>query len=181
MFFIAILNQNIFLPACFFDRAIKNKVISSLLSTVEGKRSGHFGVVIIITDLGKNWNSGKLLPGSPSALYNILYRAVTFKAFKGEILDSIVTNVTKLGFFCDAGPLQIFISNQFISFEYEFNEQKKCFQNRFFENNKIQKDISIKTRIIGLREDSHIVQAIGSINENFLGIKKNSSMRYVRN
>nr|UXY87179.1 RNA polymerase II RPB7 subunit-like protein [Cryptomonas sp.] len=171
MYFISHINQNIYLPCIYFEKSIKSKVISSLLTTVEGNKTGPFGLVIVVVEINNCWNRGKLLPGSSSAFYNISYKALTFRAFRGEILNAIVTNITKLGFFCESGSLQIFISKQFIPRSYQYNDSIKCFQNYVYENDKIKKDTLIRVRIIGLREDSNYTQAIGNIDEKYLGCR----------
>ena len=169
MYFISKIKQNIFIPSIYFDSTIKKRIISSLVSTTEGTKTGPFGTIIIIIGIGKFWNNGKLLPGSSSALYNINYKAITFRVFKGEVLDSILTNVTPLGFFCESGFLQIFVSRQFIPNNYYYDDLNKCFQNRIFENDKIKKNLIVRIKIIGLREESSHIQAIGTISENYLG------------
>jgi DNA-directed RNA polymerase II subunit RPB7 len=171
MFFIAKIKQNIFIPSVYFDGNIKKRIVSSLISTVEGTKTGPFGTIIIVIGIGTFWNNGKLLPGSSSALYNINYKAITFRVFKGEVLDSILTNITRLGFFCESGFLQIFVSRQFIPNNYYYDDLNKCFQNKNYENDKIRKDTILRVRIIGLREESSHTQAIGTINETFLGKK----------
>nr|UXY87668.1 RNA polymerase II RPB7 subunit-like protein [Cryptomonas curvata] len=171
MYFVAKIKQNIFIPSTYFDGKIKKRIISSLISTVEGTKSGPFGTIIIVIGISEFRNNGKILPGSSSALYNLNYKAITFRVFKGEVLDSILTNITRLGFFCESGFLQIFVSKQFIPNNYFYDDLNKCFQNKINENDKIKKDVVIRVRIIGLREESSQLQAIGSINENFLGKK----------
>jgi len=171
MYFIAKLKQNIFLPSIFFDKNIKKRIVASLISTVEGSKTGPFGTIIVVIGIGDFWCNGKLIPGSSSALYKINYKAITFRVFKGEVLDSILTNTTKLGFFCQSGSLQIFVSKQFIPDIYIYDTSSRCFQNRSCENDKINKDLVIRVRIIGLREESDHTQALGSINEMFLGKK----------
>ena len=172
MYFVAKLKQNIFLPSIYFDKNIKKRIISNLISTVEGTKTGPFGTVVVVIGIGNFWSNGKLIPGSSSAFYKINYKAITFRVFKGEILDSILTNTTRLGFFCESGSLQIFVSKQFMPDNYYYDTLNKCFQNKSYENDKINKDLIIRVRIIGLREESNYTQALGSINENFLG-KKN--------
>ena len=45
------------------------------------------------------------------ASFNVKYEALIFRPFEGEVLDAVVTTVNKMGVFCEAGPLDIFISN----------------------------------------------------------------------
>ena len=177
MYFLAKIKQNIFLPSLYFDKNIKKRIVSSLITTVEGTKTGPFGTIVIVIGIGNCLNKGKLLPGSSSALYNINYKAITFRVFKGEIVDSILTNATRLGVFCESGPLQIFVSKQFIPDNYYYDDLNKCFQSKTYQNEKIRKDMIIRVRIIGLREESNFTQAIGSINECFLGLKSVKAVR----
>ncbi|KAF9039162.1 hypothetical protein BJ165DRAFT_1416534 [Panaeolus papilionaceus] len=50
--------------------------------------------------------------GSGLAEFITRYRAIVFKPFKGEVVDGVVNNVNKMGFFADVGPLTVFVSHQ---------------------------------------------------------------------
>ncbi|AEA38793.1 RNA polymerase II RPB7 subunit-like protein (nucleomorph) [Cryptomonas paramecium] len=171
MFFICKLNQNIFLSPSYLKIDVKKRLTLSLVTTIEGIKLGIFGIIVAIIKLNKFWKKGKIITGSPFILYNISYKAITFKVFKGEVLDSILTNVTELGFFCESGPLQIFVSKQFIPDEYEYDNLNRCFQNRFSRIKIIKNDTIVRVRIIGLRYDSSYTQGLGSIKEPHLGKK----------
>eukprot|EP00877_Chromochloris_zofingiensis_P002996 jgi/Chrzof1/12698/Cz07g04130.t1 len=49
--------------------------------------------------------------GSGLATFKVKFECVSFRPFKGEVLDCLVTSVNKMGFFAEAGPLQIFVSS----------------------------------------------------------------------
>jgi DNA-directed RNA polymerase II subunit RPB7 len=104
-----------------------NFLESKLYSDVEGTCSGQFGYIIAVVsilDIGK----GMVLSGSGQAEFITRYRAIVFKPFKGEVVDGVVNNVTKvrhpveqkrafltseqMGFFADVGPLTVFVSHQ---------------------------------------------------------------------
>lgn len=40
--------------------------------------------------------------------------------FKGEVLDARITNVNKMGFFCEVGPLSVFVSSHLLPIDYKF-------------------------------------------------------------
>ena len=40
--------------------------------------------------------------------------------FKGEVVDALVTNVNKMGFFATVGPLQIFTSVHLLPVDFKF-------------------------------------------------------------
>lgn len=81
---------------------------------------------------------GVIQDTSAAAKFNVLFDAIVFRPFKNEVLDCVVTSVTKarrrragpappparppalaltprsppqVGFFAEAGPVQIFVSN----------------------------------------------------------------------
>ncbi len=72
-----------------------NHLESKLYADVEGTCVGAFGYIIAVVsilDIGK----GMVLSGSGQAEFVTRYRAIVFKPFKGEVVDGIVTNVTKV-------------------------------------------------------------------------------------
>ena len=56
-------------------------------------------------DVGK----GRIIPSTGMAEFEVKYRAVVWKPFKGEVVDAVVTTVNKMGFFADVGPLSVFV------------------------------------------------------------------------
>lgn len=71
---------------------------SKLYADVEGTCSGQFGYIISvigILDIGR----GTVVSGSGmsgQAEFVTRYRAIVFKPFKGEVVDGVVNNVTKV-------------------------------------------------------------------------------------
>ena len=68
---------------------------SKLYSDVEGTCSGQFGYIIAVVSMS-DIGSGIVLPGSGQAEFVARYRAIVFKPFKGEVVDGVVNNVTKV-------------------------------------------------------------------------------------
>lgn len=68
---------------------------SKLYADVEGTCSGQFGYIIAVVsilDIGK----GIVLSGSGQAEFITRYRAIVFKPFKGEVVDGVVKDVSKV-------------------------------------------------------------------------------------
>lgn len=170
MYFSAIINQNIYISSKLFDKKIKKNIISNLLTTVEGIKIGPFGLVIIVIQVFKNWGKGKLLIGSPSALFCLTYKAITFKAFRGEVFDAIVTNVTNLGFFSEAGSLQIFISKQQIPRDYKYDSNRKSFFNLFDNQVQFLNEKIIRVRVVSVRSEANPGHALGTVKGRGMGI-----------
>lgn len=69
---------------------------AKLYADVEGTCSGQFGyiiAVVAILDIGK----GMVISGNGQAEFITRYRAIVFKPFKGEVVDGVVSNVSKVG------------------------------------------------------------------------------------
>ncbi|GMY35019.1 DNA-directed RNA polymerase II subunit RPB7 isoform X2 [Fagus crenata] len=99
---------------------------------------GRHGFVVAITGI-KNIGKGLIRDGTGFVSFPVKYQCVVFRPFKGEILEAVVTMVNKMGFFAEAGPVQIFVSNHV----------------------KIQKDSEVRLKIIGTRVDA--TEIIGTI------------------
>ena len=52
----------------------------------------------------------KIVPGTGFAQYNVGYRAIVWRPFKGEVVDGLVQSVVSNGFFVDVGGLSVFVS-----------------------------------------------------------------------
>jgi hypothetical protein len=53
---------------------------------------------------------GKLKEGTGWAEFKLQYDAIVFRPFKGEVLECVVKEVNKFGFFAECGPQQVFVS-----------------------------------------------------------------------
>lgn len=127
------LTHTILLHPSYFGPRMLNYLESKLYLDVEGTCSGQFGYIIAVVsilDIGK----GMVLPATGQAEFVTRYRAIVFKPFKGEVVDGVVNNVSKvrlfnnglsarghvltgnriiqMGFFADVGPLSVFVSHQ---------------------------------------------------------------------
>ena len=170
MYFKVILYQNIFIPARFFGKELNSQILSNIISITEGKKTSPFGTVIIIISFFSTMSLGKILPGSSSALFRVSYEAVTFRAMKGEILDVIVTHLTKFGFFAEAGLLEVFVSKELIPNEISYIKIDNDLNNKISQTY-LEKGKRVKIRIIGLRNSSvntmtsqpGTIQAIGTM------------------
>ncbi|CAA2989456.1 DNA-directed RNA polymerase II subunit RPB7 [Olea europaea subsp. europaea] len=110
MFFHMILERNMHLHPRHFGRDLRDKLITKLMKDVEGTCNGRHGFIVAITGI-ESVDKGLVLDGSGYATFPVKYQCVVFRPFKGEIVEAVVSMVNKMGFFAEAGPVQIFISN----------------------------------------------------------------------
>lgn len=109
------------LPPKSFGPHMKQKLRSKLIQDVEGTCTGQFGYIICVMDGMKiDMGKGRIIPGDGSAEFEVKYRAVVWRPFKGEVVDGIVSNVQQLGVLVDVGPLTVFISHYVSSFPLLF-------------------------------------------------------------
>ncbi|KAJ3546681.1 hypothetical protein NMY22_g1948 [Coprinellus aureogranulatus] len=121
---------------------------SKLYADVEGTCSGQFGYIIAVVSI---LDIGKGMP------------------FKGEVVDGVVNNVNKMGFFADVGPLTVFVSHQLIHPDMRFdpNSNPPSFAS---EDQIIEKNTRVRLKIVGTRVDATEIFAIGTIKEDHLGV-----------
>lgn len=113
------LEHEILLHPKYFGPNLIETVKAKLFTDVEGTCSGkwgdilvlicRYGFIVAVTNID-HIGAGVLLPGRGFVQYHIVYRAIVFRPFKGEVIDAVVTQINKVGVFAEAGPLSIFIS-----------------------------------------------------------------------
>ncbi|KAF5379471.1 hypothetical protein D9615_006550 [Tricholomella constricta] len=178
MFFIKELTHTILLHPSYFGPRMLSFLESKLYADVEGTCSGQFGYIIAVVsilDIGK----GMVLSGSGQAEFITRYRAIVFKPFKGEVVDGVVNNVNKMGFFADVGPLNVFVSHQLIHPDMS----RMCHSAAhvlcllpaslcILYTKIIEKNTRIRLKIVGTRVDATEIFAIGTIKEDHLGTSR---------
>uniref|UniRef100_A0A452Z2F5 DNA-directed RNA polymerase subunit n=1 Tax=Aegilops tauschii subsp. strangulata TaxID=200361 RepID=A0A452Z2F5_AEGTS len=153
MFFHIVLERNMQLHPRHFGPHLRDKLVAKLMKDVEGTCSGRHGFVVAITgveDIGK----GLIREGTGFVTFPVKYQCVVFRPFKGEILEAVVTMVNKMGFFAEAGPVQIFVSNHLIPDDMEFQSGDVPNYTTSDGSVKIQKESEVRLKIIGTRVDA---------------------------
>ena len=82
MFFLHELSRSIELHPSFFGPRIKEYLTTKLLEDVEGTCSGSYYIICVMDTY--NISEGRVQPGLGSAIFNVQYRAVVWRPFKGE-------------------------------------------------------------------------------------------------
>ena len=87
------------------------------------------------------------------------------------MLDANVTSVNQLGFFCKAGPLQIFVTRH--NMPADMREGYKASVDMWVSNDQeveIKKGCVVRLRIMGLSMEATRITAVGNISDDFLGV-----------
>jgi len=135
----------------------------------------------MVTDIG-SIGKGKIREGTGSAVFHVQYTCLVFRPFKGEVLDAVVSSVNKveqtgsvtlcdislvgkcqaealfalqMGFFAEAGPLQIFVSQHLIPSHYRV----EITDDAAFESEEnappIKAGASVRVRLMGLKAEAN--------------------------
>ncbi|KZO92927.1 hypothetical protein CALVIDRAFT_486792, partial [Calocera viscosa TUFC12733] len=162
------LHHTILLHPSYFGSRMHQHIEQKLHADVEGTCSGEYGYIIAVLDV-IDVGVGLVSVGNGQAEFITTYRAIVFKPFKGEVLDSVVTSVNKMGFFAEVGPLQVFVSAHLVHPDMKFDSTaaNACFASQ---DQVIEKDTHVRLKLVGTRVDATEIFAIGTIKEDHLGV-----------
>ena len=108
MFFVHQLERELTLHPSFFDSAAQEKIIEKLHADMEGTITGTMMIITIISV--DEISEPKLMPGTGLAQYNLSYRAIVWRPYRGEVVDGLVSSVVNNGFFVDVAGINVFVS-----------------------------------------------------------------------
>ena len=107
-----------------------------------------------------------------------------FRPARGEVLDAVVASVSKVGFFADAGPMQVFVSNHLIPDEYEFSSGgggggggghggggggEPAFV-AADEGSRVAPGAEVRLRVVGTRMDANEIFCVATMKDDYLGV-----------
>lgn len=111
------------------------------------------------------------LSGRGFVVYPVTYKAIVFRPFKGQVMDASVTQVNKVGIFCEIGPMSCFISRHSIPPDMEFDGLSvPPSYHSHDESNIIRPGDDVRVKLIGTRVDAKDLFAIGTLMDDYLGL-----------
>ncbi|KAK7356615.1 hypothetical protein VNO80_15890 [Phaseolus coccineus] len=133
------------------------------------KATKDLGYFIAVTTLEKI-GEGKVRQHTGDVLFPVVFNAITFKIFTGEILEGVVHKVLKHGVFMRCGPIEnVYLSHlKMPDYSYVPGENA-CFMNDKL--SKIGKDVTVRFSVIGTKwmEADREFQALVSLEGDYLG------------
>ena len=84
MFFVKEHERTITIHPSFFGAHVRSYLNQELIRDVEGTSQGDYFVISVLDN--HNISSGRILPGNGHAQYRVVYRAVCWKPFIGEVV-----------------------------------------------------------------------------------------------
>lgn len=167
MFFLYNLERRVTLHPSYFGKNMQELVTTRLLQDVEGSCQGNYYIICIMDTF--DISPGKILPGNGLAEFTVGYRAVVWRPFKGETVDAIVDSVNPHGFFANAGPLRLFVSEHMIPHHVKYDPNASPPQFTDKEDYRVEPGTHVRVKIVGTRSEVTNMWAIGTVNEDFLG------------
>jgi DNA-directed RNA polymerase subunit E'/Rpb7 len=157
----------------YFGSQVLNMVANKLYADVEGTCYGRKGYIVSVTSI-ESIGAGIVSADDGMVHYrDIKFNAIVFRPFKGEVCDSIVKQVNKVGIFVEIGPMTCFINRHSIPKQYTFeNSNVPCYKSEG-DDPPIIIDEHIRVKIIGIKMDMSGLFAVGSLLEDFLGVIEN--------
>lgn len=134
MYFLKEMTHTVTLAPQYFAQGLSNLLRYALYRQLEGTCHGRFGYIVAIIsvdDISQGLirdSSGALLSTQGSmvlagtASFEVKFRAVIYRPFKGQVVDIIVRTCNKMGFFGEVGPgVQVFVSAHLMPQKYVFD------------------------------------------------------------
>lgn len=108
MFFVKELEHRINLHPSFFANDASQRIQDQLYADIEGRNTGTMMIIAILHI--DEVSEPKIVPGTGFAQYDVSYRAIVWRPFRGEVVDGMVSSVVHNGFFVDVAGLAVFVS-----------------------------------------------------------------------
>ncbi|XP_052206907.1 uncharacterized protein LOC127811239 [Diospyros lotus] len=173
MFLKVQLPWNVIIPAENLDRKglmLQRSIITRLLDEFSAKKAtkdlGYFLAVTTLDNIGE----GKVRQQTGDVLFPVLFSCITFKIYRGEILEGVVHKILKHGVFLRCGPVEnLYLSNQKMSdYRYVPGENPVFMNDKL---SKIAKDVVVRFLVIGTKyiESEKEFQAVVSLEGDYLG------------
>ncbi|KAH9624781.1 hypothetical protein KSS87_014792 [Heliosperma pusillum] len=133
------------------------------------KATKDLGYLLAVTTLDKV-GEGRVRQQSGDVLFPVTFTCLTFKIFRGEVVEGVVHKILKHGVFLKCGPIDnIFLSPQKMpGYEYVPGENPLFVSEK---QSKIEKDVVVRFSVIGTKwiESEREFQAVVTLERDFLG------------
>ncbi|KAJ6911161.1 hypothetical protein NC652_021713 [Populus alba x Populus x berolinensis] len=173
MFLKVQLPWNVIIPAENLDAKglmLQRSIVVRLLDDFAKKRAtkdlGYYLAVSTLESIGE----GKVRQHTGDVLFPVVFSGITFKIFRGEILDGIVHKVLKHGVLLRCGPIEnIYLSCMKMPDYRYVPGENPVFLNE--KTSKIEKDVVVRFVVLGTKwlEAEREFQALVSLEGDYLG------------
>ena len=95
MFFLKELTHTILLHPMYFGAGIREELKRRVAQEKEGTCDGRFGFIVVVISVDEV-QPGVIQVGTGMAEYVIKYRCIVFRPFRNQVVDGIITSVSRL-------------------------------------------------------------------------------------
>jgi DNA-directed RNA polymerase II subunit RPB7 len=168
MYFLISDKKSVAMRPCDLGPFFDPRVEARLRYDLEGSLSkNHDGNVVHITRILEK-SKPRVQDGTGFAIVDVTFEAIVFRPFKNEVIDCVVSEVTRLGFFASFGPMKVFVSKSCIPDDIQFQPDSSTLSNADG-SQVISVDSEVRVRILGVRRDGANLFSIGTIDADYLG------------
>lgn len=148
----------------FFHQRLEAKLRMDLEGSLSKSHDGTIVYIFKITDRSKP----RVQDGSGCVVVEVGFDAIVFRPFKNEVIDCVVSEVTRLGFFAYFGPMKVFVSKSCVPEDMEFQAETNSLANADG-TQALRVDSEVRVRVLGVRRDGTQLFSIGTIDGDYLG------------
>mmetsp|Transcript_42292 Transcript_42292/g.67713 ORF Transcript_42292/g.67713 Transcript_42292/m.67713 type:complete len:166 (-) Transcript_42292:2449-2946(-) len=152
--------------------ALREKIKERLKNSIEGTAMGKIGYVVYVTEINdSDISRGKIEDSTGQVMYKVKFQAIVFRPFRHEVLDAVVSTALNHGFFCKAGPLQIFVSRHMMPDDLNdgFDHERSAWISEDKEV-EIRAGCGVRLRLMNVKFEQNQISAIGTIKDDYLGL-----------
>lgn len=166
MFFLKTLEHEMLLHPKYFGADMQAHLSRKLYEDVEGMFDRRYGVIVNVKEV-KHVGAGKIVPGKGFASFKVVYVALIYKLFVGEVADAVVTNVNRQLMTAEIGPIQVVIHSSNIPTDFTFDADNKQYVSS---QQVIGTNSEIRVRILKYKIQEESITAVATMKEDYLGL-----------
>ncbi|KAJ7295291.1 hypothetical protein O6H91_Y200400 [Diphasiastrum complanatum] len=149
--------------------AVLSKLVEDLNLLKCTEEHGYYVAATTLESIGQ----GRIRSVTGSVVFAVEFNCLVFKPYKGEIVESVVSQITRTGFEARCGPFESLFVHQKMMEGFEFHEAQSPGFNTFKDSQgtEIQKDTVVRVKLIALRWDDRerTYRALATLNDDYMG------------
>jgi len=172
MFFLKTFSEELSMAPETLGPNLRAKIKAQLKRNVEGAALGRIGYVVHVAEIAdEDISKGHVDDTTGEVTYKVTFKAIVFRPFRNEVLDTVVTTAVNYGFWAKAGPLQIFVSRHMMPEDLKDNFDHD--NSTWVSDDKeveIRAGCGVRLRLMAVKFDQNAISAVGTIADDYLGL-----------
>lgn len=136
---------------------------------LEGTFDSRYGYIVRTLPSDDAIEMGTISPDTGCAHFNVKCSAIVCRLIRGETVLAVVTEVSRIGFFAEVGPIQVMVPFKSIPQNMSFDATGNGSFVSSDGSVRISKEDAVRILIIGTRFTGQEMIGVGSIKEPYLG------------